>query len=256
VADADGRVQVPEAPLHELVEVNAQKVVVAEERVLSEHCLQAEALGRHQYHVLQDAHALVPMHYVHLLAHQDLAYERQGVEERDEGDVSVAHRHLGYVVDLHSVSHSAHTAPRALKLISNERNLVAPFYEALAQLVAVSLHAAKLGKRKVRAYQDAVLLFTQFADRLAVVASAAGGEGLAGKTGEVLANVLGEAHAAEVIIDFQLTHLFQVDLLVGSVVVGAFSGGKALLVVLLFPKVRYLSGGLYALVLLLLLNLL
>lgn len=108
--------------------------------------------------MLEDTHTLVPVHNVDLLSYQYLPDQRHRVEERDEGDVAVADRLVRNVVHLHTVGHVANSAPCPLELVGDERHLVAPFNEALTQLVAMGFDTAELWEREIRADENAILL--------------------------------------------------------------------------------------------------
>lgn len=60
-------IQVPEAPFDQFIEMNSSEIIVTEQRVLSEHCLEAQGLGSHQYDVLQNTDTLMSMHNINSL---------------------------------------------------------------------------------------------------------------------------------------------------------------------------------------------
>lgn len=124
--------------------------------------------------MLQDAHALVTVHDVDLFPEEDLSDERHRVEERDEGDITIADWLVRYVIHLHAIGHVAHATPRSLELVRDESHLVAALYQALAKLVTVRLNATKFGKGKVGADKYAVLLVVVLDDLSCLLVLAVG----------------------------------------------------------------------------------
>ena len=154
---ADGGVEVSEAPFDDFVQVDSGHVVIAEEGMLGEHGFESIRFGSHQNDMLEHTGALMPMDDVNMLTNQNLSDQGQRVEHRQEGDVSLEDWELRDVVDLEPVSHMAETAPGVLELICYKANLVPSFYEALSQLVAVSLNSTKLREGEVGADKNTVL---------------------------------------------------------------------------------------------------
>jgi hypothetical protein len=62
------------------------------------------------------------------------------------------------MIDLHAVGHVTDTASLILELVSENRNSVASFHEALTELVDVRLDTAELRESKVGDDKDVVLL--------------------------------------------------------------------------------------------------
>jgi hypothetical protein len=94
------------------------------------------------------------MDYVNLFPHKNLSDQWQRVEEAEECAVTLHNWDVWQVVDLESVSHVSKSASVVLELVRDEDNLVTAFYEALSQLVTVSLNSSEFRESKVSAEQD------------------------------------------------------------------------------------------------------
>lgn len=132
MTNANSGIQVPEAPFHQFIQVDTSEVVVAEKGMFSEDGFEAHWLGGHQYDVLKDAYALVPVHNFDLLADQYLSDEGHRVEESHESDIAIAHWLVRNMIHFHTIGHIPDSAARALELISDECYFVATLYQALA----------------------------------------------------------------------------------------------------------------------------
>jgi hypothetical protein len=84
------------------------------------------------------------MHYINLLADQDLPDNRQRVEEAEEGHVTLADWNLRQVIHLKSVGHRPDSTPYVLELVGEEGNFVTSLDQTLGQLVAVGLDSPEL----------------------------------------------------------------------------------------------------------------
>ena len=100
----------------------------------------------------------MPMNNIDLLSDEDLSDERQAVEEGEEGHIPLENRELINIINFHSIGHDSHSAPSSLVLICDEADLMAPFNEALGQLIPVGFHSTELGQGEVSANHYTIFL--------------------------------------------------------------------------------------------------
>ena len=108
--------------------------------------------------MLKDAYTLVTVNYLDLFSENDLAYERQWIEKCNKSDITVAHWLVWDMIHFHSIGHVADTTPGTLEFICYESYFVTAFYQALTELIPVSLDAAELWEGEVSANKDAILV--------------------------------------------------------------------------------------------------
>jgi hypothetical protein len=81
VTDTNSSIEISKRPLDEFVEMDSSEIIVAEQRVLSEHSLNSEGFGSHHNDMRENAGALMAMDDIDLFSNEDLSDEWETVEE-------------------------------------------------------------------------------------------------------------------------------------------------------------------------------
>lgn len=95
---AYGRIQVPDRPFAELVQIDACHIMEPKQGVLCENGLEAIGLGSHHDALLNHTRALVTMAYVNVLSNEDFANYWKRVPESEKCHIFVDHRNLRQVI--------------------------------------------------------------------------------------------------------------------------------------------------------------
>ena len=126
--------------------------------MLGENSLETNRFGRHQHAMLQNARALVAMHYIDLFTNKNLPDQRGTIEKREECHVPLNYWSLWDVVDFEAIRHISDAFSGVLILICDEAHLMPPFDKTLCQLITVGFDASKFRKGEIRTDEYLVAL--------------------------------------------------------------------------------------------------